>query len=236
MTIKLLPKSEIDHLKAEERRKEVEEGRKIAERIDTLRETVSEEEAALGRFRVETVTRINAEISAKITEREELEHGNSKLRREREELLKPLDTEREEIRLERIHLAQWEKSISEKEDQVIQREESSIECQKEVEKRLQRAKIQEEIIGLRLSEANRAAKASEDAYIVAEEVKQATISERKAISIGLTHREEAVSARENNATIRESDIASREKEIGKEHLRLADQEATLARAFNRLKK
>lgn len=60
--LKLLKKSEVDRLKAQERQREIAEGMKIAGRIDALRRTQAEEEASLEKFRRETVEHINNEI------------------------------------------------------------------------------------------------------------------------------------------------------------------------------
>lgn len=233
MTMKLLPKSEVNRLKAEEKHIEIEEGRKVAERIDTLRETRSEEEASLERFRTETVERINTEIQAKIVEREELEHGNQQRRREREELMKPLDKERDELKTERFDLAQWEKSISEKEDRLFELEDSLNERDKESEKALFRAKNREELVNIRLTEANRAAKASEEAYIIAEEIKVATQRESKKRLLALTHREDAITQRENNVTIQESDLSAREKALQDGTRVLKDRTDTFERTLKR---
>lgn len=233
MSIKLLPKSEIDKLKAEEKRREIEEGRKIAERIDTLRETVSEEEASLERFRVETVSKINDEIIAKTTERDTLEHLLVELREQRVQLLKPLDEEYEGVRIQRLQLTQWEESLTSREESVIEKEGLADEDSKEAQKRLQRAKAQEEIVNIRLSEANRAAKASEDAYVIAKEVKVATDREAKQRLLALTHREDAASLRENNATIVESDLSAREKALQDGNKLLRDREALHERTIKR---
>ena len=62
MPIKLLTKQEINLRKANEKRLEIEEGRKLASRVDNLRELVAQEEASLASFRAKTVANIGAEI------------------------------------------------------------------------------------------------------------------------------------------------------------------------------
>lgn len=87
----LLSKSEVDKRKALDRQREVEEGIKIAKRVDTLREVAAHEETSLTKFRVKTVEAIQAEIDEKIAERNQLENSNRSLREERIRLEGPLN-------------------------------------------------------------------------------------------------------------------------------------------------
>ena len=70
--MKLLPKVEFEQAKAEAVRKQIEEGQKIAKRIDGLRETLAEEEASLARFRAAQVKALKEEIGSLINERDQL--------------------------------------------------------------------------------------------------------------------------------------------------------------------
>lgn len=62
MAIKLLQKREIDIAKGRDRQLEVQEGLKLARRVDGLRETQAQEEKSLELFRQNTVANINTEI------------------------------------------------------------------------------------------------------------------------------------------------------------------------------
>ena len=86
--MKLLDKQEITRQKSLERKLEVEEGIKLAKRVDTLRELSSKEQTSLSKFRDESLAQIRKEIDSLITERnnlilenEELEKKNNALRR-----------------------------------------------------------------------------------------------------------------------------------------------------------
>lgn len=70
MGTKLLPKQEIVLLKGAERKREIDEGLKLAKKIDLLRQTASEEEANLKKFREESLKVIKEEMSKIITERD----------------------------------------------------------------------------------------------------------------------------------------------------------------------
>ncbi len=89
--IRLLPKSEIDRAKALDRQREIDEGKKLATRVDGLRQTHAKEEAELQSFRSKTLAQIQLEINGEI---ERLENAKRKVKEKRDELLSlsgPLD-------------------------------------------------------------------------------------------------------------------------------------------------
>lgn len=91
MGMRLLPRREIDKAKASDRQREVDEGVKLAEKVDTLREIRSKEEVGLEKWRVETLKGIQEQISSLSKERNALE---DKVKAKRDELFSlsaPLD-------------------------------------------------------------------------------------------------------------------------------------------------
>jgi hypothetical protein len=86
--MKLLEKNEISKIKGIERKMEIDEGIKLAKRVDTLRELSAKEQTSLSKFRDESLKQIRIEIDSLITERnnlilenKELEKKNNALRR-----------------------------------------------------------------------------------------------------------------------------------------------------------
>lgn len=71
--MRLLPKNEIDKKRAEENRQRMEEGLQIAERVDTLRETLASEEVAFDKYRTDRLRDIQGEINQKLVEYNNLE-------------------------------------------------------------------------------------------------------------------------------------------------------------------
>lgn len=100
--MRLLQKSEIDKANAEATRKTIDEGIKIARRIDSLRETASQEEKSLEDFRVKTVKVIHSEIDSLIHERDALTTEVEELRKAKKEAQKPLDAEWKRVSVEKI--------------------------------------------------------------------------------------------------------------------------------------
>lgn len=60
--MKLLKKPELTSLKAQERKIEIDEGAKLAKKIDLLRQMSSEEESRLAKFRTESLRVIKEEL------------------------------------------------------------------------------------------------------------------------------------------------------------------------------
>lgn len=69
---KLLDKKIISASLADEQRREIDKGLKIAKAIDALRETLGEEEQKLERFRTETVLKVQIEIDSLLQQRNNL--------------------------------------------------------------------------------------------------------------------------------------------------------------------
>lgn len=95
--MRLLPKSEVDKAKASDRQREIDEGKKLATKVDTLRELHAEEEKGLEQFRQKTVKQIREEIDPLIAQKEALTSDISELEHTRKMLLVPLDAKWEEV-------------------------------------------------------------------------------------------------------------------------------------------
>lgn len=70
--MKLLAKSDIQKAKSIERQQLVNEGLKLAKRVDDLRDVVAQEEAALEKFRRERLKQIHKEIAIEQAKLEEI--------------------------------------------------------------------------------------------------------------------------------------------------------------------
>lgn len=91
MGMRLLARKDVDAAKALDRQREVDEGVKLAKKVDTLRELQAQEEASLLKFRDNSLTEIVGDINLKIAQRDDLE---ARIIQKKEELLKlsgPLD-------------------------------------------------------------------------------------------------------------------------------------------------
>jgi exonuclease SbcC len=98
MGMRLLPKKEIKSAADEIRKREIEEGHKLAKQIAGIRQTKAEEEISLEKFRSETLKNIKAELEPLQRELEDTKKELEEARKIRTELLTPLDAEWEKVK------------------------------------------------------------------------------------------------------------------------------------------
>lgn len=89
--MRLQPKKAVAADLATQRKAQIDEGVKIATKVDVLRETLVEEEGNLNRFRKETILTVQADIDRYIRTRDELRNEVANLDRRRSEAQIPLD-------------------------------------------------------------------------------------------------------------------------------------------------
>ena len=87
----LLERKQIDTLKADERKRDIDEGAKLAKKIDDLRRLASEEQTRLQKFRDESLKATRDEIDAVIREKENICREIESLRQEATRLKKVLE-------------------------------------------------------------------------------------------------------------------------------------------------
>lgn len=95
--MKLLPKKSIDSAKAVERKKEIDDGLALARKVDQLRQSKIDEEADLLRYRESAFKIIQSEIAILLEEKESLKSQNEQAMQLRNERLKPLTIEWENL-------------------------------------------------------------------------------------------------------------------------------------------
>lgn len=236
MVMKLLPKSEIDRRKAVEQKTAVDEGLKLARKVDNLRQTVAEEDAALQKFRKETLATIHDEISKEVKKRDELKQEVSVLEDRRVKLQVPLDEawaslreEDDRAKTRREELVAGELALKDKdrETEVISKRASVL---------LAKATTKEDLADHKLSDAAHALEEAESARAVARRIKEDTEKVADKTRKELFHRDMMASARERDATLREEAVAKAEAFIRDEKIRLTDRELTLERDLKRIKK
>jgi len=88
--MKLLSTTQIQQAKIQDRKLEIDEGIKLAKRIDTLRETLAQEELRLRTFREQTVAQTQAEIDGILADKKRVLQDIATLEQQRAELVKPL--------------------------------------------------------------------------------------------------------------------------------------------------
>lgn len=95
--MKLLTKQNVSDLKAVERKREIDEGAKLASKVDKLRELSSAEQARLSKFQQDTLSQIKKEIDLEIERKEVLKRENAELEKEGNALRRKIAHALEEI-------------------------------------------------------------------------------------------------------------------------------------------
>lgn len=228
-----MPKKEVKRAADEVRKRETDEGLKLAKQVTAIRRIKAEEELSLEKFRSETVSRIQAELKPLQGELETVKKELSDAKKNRDELLQPLD-------------AEWEEVKKAKDEAENDREKAKIE-REEAEKDRHEAKHL-------LTEADRAKVRALSCEEVAQEAKKSAIlMEREAEEIlqkaDTIKREADIYKNQALATIaeenrkldlrtkaleeKETQVAVELEEIRVAKLRLEDRRATLERALKR---
>lgn len=86
--MRLLPKNEVNKIKAQERKNEIDTGISLAQSVDKLRETFQNEKSDLINYRETTLRQIKVEIDSLLEDRDNLLKWNTEARKQREEILK----------------------------------------------------------------------------------------------------------------------------------------------------
>ena len=97
MSMRLMPKSKVSQANAVAKKKDIDEGVKLAKRIDGLRETLADEEQSLDKFRVAQIEGIKAETAPLEEYLGGLKKEIEELERTRAQLLIPLDEEWDKV-------------------------------------------------------------------------------------------------------------------------------------------
>lgn len=235
MAMKLLEKKQIDVLKAQEFVAERAEGAKLAARVDTLREIQAQEEASLEKFRRETLSKLNAEIVSKVSERDAITYEVHLLEQARELAKKPLIAETTTLELSRSALRKETEDLKHRKVEVAasERRLQDQEIANNTEKTRITAERQRttEI----LSESDNDRKTAATLLVEAETMKAASARFQETLKQEFIHRDMQLAARERDCTIREDSLTQREEEVRVKKIQVADREQTLITELARLK-
>lgn len=218
----LLDKKTVSTDLARQKKLQIDEGVKLATKVDVLRETVLKEEGNLKRFRGETIQFVQKEIDEKIQERDLLEKGNVFLREERIRLSAPIDlTEAwEEVKTGKTEISSWKESLSEKEVRMIARESDVVEGEQSLTKRTETITRKEKLTERTLAGA-------QDKFEKASITLEKAHEEGSKLVNDAIHREQLVTLRESDATVKEEALLEQEKAAAAHELDLSNRELAL---------
>lgn len=233
---RLLTKRELDVAKGRDRAREIQEGKKLADRVDGLRQLAADTEKETEERKSQILASAQAEIDAKTRELVGLDEQIKERRDELTELRKPLDAEWDKLAEERNDLHTRSLQVEEKDMQLKSAIALNIQRERDNEKEAERIQVEKEMA---LEDRKEAAALKDDA---AKRLLSAR-SEAEQIVSRAKEREEAVEARESSVEKRELDakkLAARGADMleqaSKEFKKVRDLYATLERNKKREQK
>jgi chromosome segregation ATPase len=235
MSIKLLPKSELANLKAKEKTREIQEGVKLATRVDGLRELYAKTETDLEKYRTATLARINEEITALNGKKEELVGRMSQLQGKYDAMLPEIPMKRSELDKFEKSLRTWEKKLEKKEESAGLMEIDVKEALDSAEKSRIRAEDNERISRNLLVATNQKKQESETMLSTTRKIQEGVYKEKESIEQALELREISIKTKEQELSRKELSLMNFEKELNEEKVRVNDTRAMLERSIARLR-
>ena len=233
--MKLLSKTEVITGKAKDRRLEVNEGVKLATKVDALRKLAADEQANLIKFRNETLKKVREDLDAAMDERDAIHLEVQGLKQQRIHLQEPLDKEWHKVKEERKELTNETIRLIDKSDQLDRHEEELLIKAREIEIDKERVVEIKQLASQALSEANETKRRAED-------ILQNSIQKNNEVNIDCEVRLKNITQEESKLKFREVDLNSKEAnlKLDEENIirikaQLEDQRQTLERAMKRIK-
>lgn len=219
--MRLLSKKEVDIAKVADKRREYDEGAKLASRVDVLRKTAVEEERNLTKVREASVLELRAVVSPLEKKKGALLDEVHKLEVERKRLLEPITERENAVRNQEMILASKVETLNE--DKVRLATKGGLLQIKEEELRTEQERIKDE----RNRTADSLSKAEElrkDAQLTLYESRQ----KGQEILSNLELREKGLKIKEGNVAARERDVVMQQDQLQKEWDQIEAQKVLLA--------
>jgi hypothetical protein len=233
--MKLLPKQKVNSIVQDEKRAQIEEGINLARKIDALREKLADLQKQHELFVSGMEENLKERTDDLFKEIERRKVEIKLLEVKRQELLKPLDFEWKIIKERLEGIEQRELNLKNEKDNLKRKEEGIQKKHDEAKEILSHIKVRERELTTAYSKAEDNLEVTEKIKleIIQTKQKQDKLFEKKRKE--QNEREAVLDSYKFTLDNRQEKLDEQEKLINEEKVRLADQRATLERAFNRIK-
>jgi hypothetical protein len=232
--MKLIPKSEVSRSQAIQKRQELDEGMKLAKRVDDLRALQATEEKSLQDFRNTFIAEVKRETFSALAERDGILSEVRMLRAEKQRDMKEL-TERS------LELDEISKSLDEREKSIEQKLSDISGKEKMIDEIRQKLLEERKIADIRREEAEKLQisafeneKRAKSVLIEANNVKEQAESEAEMIKQELASREAVLARNEANLAKKELQNTEDRAQIERDRIRIKDRYAMLERDKKRI--
>ncbi len=235
--MRLLPKYDVDKKRAEEQRQKMEEGMVIAERVDTLRETLASEEVAFEKYRTVSLKEIQKEIHEATLKRDSIVGEVVTLEHRKMIAENPVDlTEaRQKVASDKEFVLQKESELQEREQFVTSRERIVLSTSRDLLTREERLLNSEQYTEAKLFEVENANKRAKKLEKQAEIAKKEAENEINRRLLQVSVKEKEVQEMEFHVKSREKDLRNIQKELANERKLIIDRQGVLQREAEYLK-
>lgn len=235
MGMRLLPRSEVDKAKATDRLREVNEGKKLATRVDSLRELASVEEKNLASFRDKTLNALKEDILSLNSVKSTLSNEVKDLQKQRDLLLVPLDAKWLEVTNAQKICNDWEETLEKREEDVTEARTSLYNEAKELETKRFNIQNEEERVKETVDSALLMRKQAKEVLAQARNDAHVSSLEAELTTKILIQRELTLAARERDVEIAREYNEAISQENRNAQVRLDDERGTISRIWDELK-
>lgn len=235
MATRLLEKQEIAQKKSNEKRLEIDEGLKLARKVDSLRETAAVEEAKLKKFRDESLRQIKSEITPWSRKLEDIKANVLHCEERRRKALEPITREMEELKSTREAITRMEDEAYKRTVILTDREEKIKEKEDDIKIQLRKIETKEAKADEHFENSEKALAESKQVLADASQKARTIVREAKDRENEIITREAQVAVREREAMLREDANARKTKELNDRERFINDKYETLLRTEQRLK-
>ena len=207
----MLPKSELVNLKAKEKSREIQEGVKIATRIDGLRELWAKTEQDFETYKTATLGAIQKEIDELIGKKDGLSDDLRKMQSKYDSLMPDLSIKRTELAQFEKKLFSWEKKLDKREETAGLMEIDVKEALDSAEEARVHAEDNERIARNILATANNKKQEAESTLSTARKVQEKAYQDKKEFETAFELRENSIKSKEQELSKKE--LASIEEKI-----------------------
>lgn len=230
---RLLSKREIDVAKAKDRQKEIDEGMKLAKRVDGLREVSAREETNLEELRHKLLTEIQITIDPKIRQLESLKTEINELTLKRDALQSAEDNRENDLNDKEEILRQVKEDIAKEKAELKLAIAANIQRERGNEIESQRIIEGKQYIANLLLDAEGKKKSAETLFARAKIQSDIDDTAREAFEKEMKERYLRAAAWEANLEVRTQKNAEREVDLGNRETFLKDRYATLENTIKR---
>jgi len=233
--IKLLPKSKVAENKAKSDLRNVQEGVKIATRIDGLRELWGKTEQDFEKYKTSTLALINEEINELKGKKEKLIAELREMQSKYDSLMPDISTKRAELYKFEKKLGLWESKLDKREEDAALLEIDVAEALEKAENARIRNEDNERISANLVIQAQEKRTEAKQKLDEAKNLRDKTEIERKEVESGLILREYGIKSKEQELSNKELILINERKELEAEKIILKDRQETLQRTLQRMK-